>query len=249
MELRIFGIAGLPEVTPGSDLARSIVDLAQAQGTPLQQDDIVVVTQKIVSKAEGRLVELATILPSTLALQWSKQYDRDPRLIEIALQQARRVSRMDRGVLIVETHQGFYCINAGVDASNIPGDGVVALLPEDADVSARKIRDQIRNAIGHQVAVIITDSWGRPWREGLTNVAIGIAGISAVKDYRGTADSYGRELHASAIAIVDEIASAAELVMGKVDMVPVAVVRGYSYTPSDGSIQDLIRDPERDMFR
>ncbi|MBI2171603.1 MAG: coenzyme F420-0:L-glutamate ligase [Chloroflexi bacterium] len=249
MEIRIFGIEGLPEVKPGMDLTRLIVEAAQAQGTPLLERDILVVTQKVVSKAEGQLVDLSAVTPSALALGWAKQYGRDPRLVEVALREARRISRMDYGVMLVETHHGFYCINAGVDASNIPGSGMVALLPKDADASAARIREEVRRVTGLGVAVVITDSWGRPWREGITNVAIGAAGIAVLKDYRGTTDTYGHELRASAIAVVDEIASAAELVMGKVDMVPVALVRGYGYTPSEGKVRDLLRDPERDMFR
>ncbi|MBI4339094.1 MAG: coenzyme F420-0:L-glutamate ligase [Chloroflexi bacterium] len=231
------------------DLTGLILGAADAQGTPLQQGDILVVTQKVVSKAEGQLVDLSTITPSALALTWAKEYNRDPRLIEVAMREARRISRMDNGVMLVETHHGFYCINAGVDASNIPGNGVVALLPRDADASSARIREEIRRARGIEVAVIITDSWGRPWREGLMNIAIGAAGMAPLKDYRGTTDTYGHELHASALAVVDEIASAAELVMGKVDMVPVAIVRGYQYTPAEGKVKDILRDPQRDMFR
>ncbi len=248
-EVRIIPVQGLPEVKPGMDLTSLILAAAQAQGTPLEQDDVLVVTQKVVSKAEGQLVELASVTPSPFAAQWAKQYGRDPRIVEIAMRESRRISRMDNGVLLVETHHGFYCINAGVDASNIPGNGVVALLPKDADASAARIRDEVRQAAGLRVAVIITDSWGRPWREGLMNIAIGAAGMAALKDYRGTTDTYGHELHASAIAVIDEIASAAELVMGKVDMVPVAILRGYDYAPSEGKVRDIIRDPSRDMFR
>lgn len=249
MELRIFGIEGLPEVSPGMELVPLILEAAERQQMSLQDGDILVVTQKVVSKAEGRLVDLRTVNPSPLARQWANDYNRDPRVIEVALRQAKRVSRMDRGVLIVETHQGFYCINAGVDASNVPGSGVVTLLPENPDASAAAIREGVRQARGIRIAVVITDTWGRPWREGVTNVAIGIAGISALKDYRGMTDVHGHELVATALAVVDEIAAAAELVMGKVDKVPAAVVRGYPYTPSDGKVRDLIRDPERDIFR
>jgi coenzyme F420-0:L-glutamate ligase/coenzyme F420-1:gamma-L-glutamate ligase len=249
MEIRVIGVGGLPEVTPGMDLIHLILDSANAQGTPLEDGDVLVVTQKVVSKAEGQLVDLSSVTPSALAVQWAGEYDRDPRLIEVALRESRRVSRMDRGVMVTETRHGFYCINAGVDASNIPGNGVVALLPKDSDASAQGIREAVLVAAGVQVAVVITDSWGRPWREGLTNVAIGVAGMAALRDYRGTTDTYGHALHASALAVVDELASAAELVMGKVDMVPVAIVRGYPYTPSDGSVRDLIRDPDRDIFR
>ncbi len=249
MEIRVIGIQGLPEVRPNMDLVSMIVQAAQTQGTPLQENDILVITHKVISKAEGQLVDLSTITPSPLAEQWARDQERDPRLIEVALRESRRISRMDRGVLLTETHHGFYCINAGVDASNIPGDGTVSLLPKDPDASAERIREAVGRIAGLCVAVIITDSWGRPWREGVTNVAIGAAGIAPIRDYRGTSDVYGRELRASAMAVVDELASAAELVMGKVDMVPVAIIRGYDYTPAKGSVRDLIREPEQDIFR
>ena len=248
-EIRVIGVEGLPEITPGMDLTPMIIDAAQAQGTPIQTGDILVITQKVVSKAEGALVDLSTITPSHLAREWAREYARDPRLIEVALQQSRRISRMDRGVLVVETRHGFYCINAGVDASNVPGDGMVTVLPDDSDASAQKVRDAMRESIGLEVAVIITDSWGRPWREGITNIAIGAAGISPLRDYRGETDPFGLELHATAMAVVDEMASAAELVMGKLDMVPVAIIRGYAYVPSEGKVRDMIREPDRDIFR
>ena len=249
MEIRLFGIDGLPEIAEGMDLTALILQAAQAQGTPLEQDDILIVTQKVVSKEEGKLLDLATVTPSALAEQWASDYDRDPRLVEVAMRESKRISRMDKGVMVTETRHGFYCINAGVDASNVPGDGMVVLLPDDPDASATRIRDAVLRTAGIRVAVIITDTWGRPWREGLTNVAIGAAGMAVLRDYRGTTDPFGMELHASAIAVVDELASAAELVMGKVDMVPVAVARGYAYTPSDGKVRDLIREPDRDLFR
>lgn len=248
-EIRVIGIQGLPEVRPGMDLASLILQATQTQGTPLQEGDILVITHKVVSKAEGQLVDLSTVTPSPLAERWARDHGRDPRLIEVALRESRRISRMDRGVLLTETHHGFYCINAGVDASNIPGNGTVSLLPRDPDASAERIREAVGQATGFQVAVIITDSWGRPWREGVVNVAIGAAGIAALRDYRGTRDVYGHELRASVMAVVDELASAAELVMGKVDMVPVVIVRGYSYSLAKGSVRDLIREPEQDLFR
>lgn len=248
-EIRVIGIEGLPEFTPGADLVSLIVDAARSQGTPIQEDDILVVTQKVVSKVEGRLVELSTVTPSPLARQWARDNGRDPRLVEVVLMESRRISRMDRGVLLTETHHGFYCVNAGVDGSNIPGRGVVSLLPQDPDASAVRIRDAVKQVAGVRVAVVITDSWGRPWREGIINVAIGAAGIAPLRDYRGTADPYGHELRASVIAVADELAAAAELVMGKVDLVPVAIVRGYRYTSAEGRARDLIRDSEHDIFR
>ena len=248
-QFTVIGITGIPEVAPGMDLAQLILEAAEAQGTPAQDNDILVVTQKIVSKAEGQLVDLATVTPSALAEQWASDYDRDPRMIEVALRDSRRISRMDRGVLVTETRHGFYCINSGVDASNVQGEEMVSLLPEDPDASAQRIRDTVQQRAGLQVAVIITDTWGRPWRDGLTNVAIGVAGMAALKDYRETPDVYGYELHATVIAVVDEMAAAAELVMGKVDQIPVALVRGYSYEPAEGTIRNLIRPPDRDIFR
>lgn len=248
-EFRVIGISGIPEVVPGMDLVPIILEAAQAQGAPVEGEDILVVTQKIVSKSEGKLVDLATVEPSHLAKQWAQAYDRDPRMIEIVLRNSRRISRMDRGVLVTETHHGFYCVNSGVDASNVPGEGIVTLLPEDPDASARRIRDGVHQRTSLRVAVIITDTWGRPWREGLTNVAIGAAGIDVLKDYRGTQDTYGQELHATAIAVVDELASAAELVMGKVDQIPAAIIRGYTYSPAEGTVRDLVREPDRDLYR
>ena len=248
-EIRVIAVEGLPEFTPGMDLVSPILQAAQAQGTPIQERDILVVTQKVVSKVEGQLVDLSTITPSHLAEQWAKEYGRDPHLIEVALRESGRISRMDRGVLVTETRHGFYCVNAGVDASNVPGDGVVSLLPVDPDASAERVREAVRQATGLQVAVIVTDTWGRPWREGVTNMAIGAAGMAVLRDYRGTTDPYGYNLSASVIAVVDELAAAAELVMGKVDMVPVVIVRGYQYESSLGSVKDLARPPEQDLFR
>lgn len=248
-QLTVIGIEGIPEVVPGTDLIQKILWAADAQGTPLESDDILVITQKVISKAEGRIVDLTTVTPSDLAARWGHEYGKDPRLIEVALQDSRRISRMDRGILVTETHHGFFCINSGVDASNVPGSDTVVLLPQDSDASARLIREAIRQHTGLQAAVVITDTWGRPWRDGVVNVAIGVAGMDALLDYRGLADDYGRELHATAIAVVDELASAAELVMGKVDRVPAAIVRGYTYRPARGTVRDMIRTPDRDIFR
>ncbi|MEK7777027.1 MAG: coenzyme F420-0:L-glutamate ligase [Chloroflexota bacterium] len=248
-EIRIIAIEGLPEFKPGIDLAPLVLQAAQAQGTPLEEGDIVVVTQKVVSKMEGSLVDLSTVTPSPLAELWAKTYDRDPRVIEVALGESRRISRMANGVLITETKHGFYCVNAGVDASNVAG-AMVALLPKDSDASADRIREGIHRAAGLRVAVVITDTWGRPWRDGVLNVAIGSSGIPVLLDYRGLKDPYGYELSATVIAVVDELAAAAELVMGKLDKVPVAIVKGYKYTPSNtAKVHDMIRPPEMDLYR
>jgi len=248
-ELRIIGLPGIPIVTPGMDVATLIHEAASAASCVLQVGDILVVTQKVVSKAEGHLILLRDITPSALAHSFAQQWGKDPRHVEVVLQQSRRIVKMDRGVLITETHHGFICANAGVDQSNIEGSDTVAVLPPDPDASARAIREGLRQRLGVEVAVIISDTFGRPWRDGLVNVAIGLSGILAVKDYTGQRDAQGYELRVSALAIADELSAAAELVMNKLDNVPVAIIRGYDYPRGDGSLAQLIRQPERDLFR
>jgi len=248
-ELRIIGLPGIPIVTPGMDLAALIQQAATAASLPLQAGDILVVTQKVVSKAEGHLIVLQDITPSPLAQSFARQWGKDPRHVEVVLQQSRRIVKMDRGVLITETHHGFICANAGVDQSNIEGEEVVAVLPPDPDASARAIRQALRERLGFDVAVIISDTFGRPWRHGLVNIAIGLSGIEAIKDYTGQLDAQGYELRVTALAIADELAAAAELVMNKLDNVPVAVIRGYEYPRGEGSLAQLIRAAERDLFR
>lgn len=248
--LKVAGVEGLPEVQPGDDLATLILQSASSQDTPLEPGDILVVTQKIVSKAEGRVVDLATIRPSPLAEEFARQYDKDPRLVEAVFRESRRVVRMDRGILIVETKHGFVCANAGIDASNVPGDGMVSLLPEDPDASARRLRDGLMQRLGFPVAVIISDTFGRPWRMGNTDVAIGVAGIDPLRDYRGETDAHGYALRVSVAAIADEIASVAEMVAGKLSQVPVVLVRGHRYSPDEAaSARALVRDGSLDLFR
>ena len=248
-EVRILSVPGIPVIAPGDDLAALIQQAAERSSLDLQAGDIVVVTQKIVSKAEGCLVSLADVTPSPLAVQFAEQWDKDARQVEVVLRASRRIVKMDRGVIIAETHHGFICANAGVDRSNMEGDDVVALLPPDPDASARAIRDRLREQMGVEVAVIISDTFGRPWREGLVNVAIGLAGMQANVDYTGQYDAQGYELKVTALSVADELAAAAELVMNKLDNVPVAVIRGYDYPRGDGNLNELIRDPERDLFR
>ena len=248
-ELRIIGLPGIPIVTPGMDLAALIQQAATAASLPLQAGDILVVTQKVVSKAEGHLIYLKDVTPSPLAKNFARQWGKDPRHVEVVLQQSRRIVKMDRGVLIAETHHGFICANAGVDQSNIEGEEVVAVLPPDPDASARAIRQALRERLGFDVAVIISDTFGRPWRHGLVNIAIGLSGIEAIKDYTGQLDAQGYELRVTALAIADELAAAAELVMNKLDNVPVAVIRGYEYPRGEGSLTQLVRAAERDLFR
>ena len=248
-EVRILSVPGIPIIVPGDDLAGLIQQAAENVSLAVQDGDIVVVTQKIVSKAEGCLVSLADVTPSALAEQFAQQWDKDARQVEVVLQASRRIVKMDRGVIIAETHHGFICANAGVDRSNMEGDDMVAVLPPDPDASARAIRDRLREQMGVDVAVIISDTFGRPWREGLVNVAIGLAGMQANVDYTGQYDAQGYELKVTALSVADELAAAAELVMNKLDNVPVAVIRGYDYPRGDGDLSQLIRDPERDLFR
>jgi coenzyme F420-0:L-glutamate ligase / coenzyme F420-1:gamma-L-glutamate ligase len=247
-ELRIIGIPGLPEVTAGGALGDLILEAIDRARIAVQENDVFVVAQKIVSKAEGRVVRLETIRPSALARSWGGAQGKEPRLIEVILSQARRLVRMDRGVLIVETEHGFVCANAGVDASNTSPD-TVTLLPKDPDLSAQRIREALERALGLRLAVIVADTFGRPWREGLVNVALGVAGLDPLLDYRGYNDSSGRPLMATVIALADELAAAAELVMGKTRGIPVALIRGLDYPRAGGTGRQMIRPVERDMFR
>ena len=248
-ELRIIGVTGIPEVKVGDHIGKLLTEAAARQGTPVQSGDVVAVTQKIVSKAEGRIVHLSSVKPSALAVSVATQWQKDARLVEVVLQQSARIVRMDHGVVITETKHGLICANAGVDASNIPGDDAVALLPMDPDASARRIRDEIRAANKADVAVLISDSFGRPWREGITNVAIGVAGMNPMRDYRGTEDSFGHPLRVTITAIADELVSAAELVSRKADMMPVALLRGFEYEVAEGSMKALLRPAVGDLFR
>jgi coenzyme F420-0:L-glutamate ligase/coenzyme F420-1:gamma-L-glutamate ligase len=249
-EIRVIGIEGMPEVQKGDDLATQIMDAAQRQGTSIEAGDVVVVTQKIVSKAEGRVVNMDDIDPSPLALTISEGHRRDPRHTEVVLRESKRIVRMDRGVIISETHHGFNCANAGVDASNIPGANTLALLPVDPDASARRIRQAIRERLGVDVAVVISDTFGRPWRSAAVNVAIGVAGFNPLLSYVGQVDACGKMLHTTVIAVADELAAVAELVTGKVLGVPVTIIKGYRYEPMEGaSNQALVRSSDKDLFR
>ena len=247
--VQLIPIRGLPEVAPGDDLGNLLWQALAAQQEDLRAGDIAVVTHKIVAKAEGALVDLRSITPSPLALDFATRWNKDPRQVEVILRQSVRILRMDRGVLVVETRHGFICANAGVDASNVVGEETVCLLPEDPDASARRIAETLGTRAGFPVPVVISDTFGRPWREALTNVAIGVSGLLPIRDYVGRMDAQGRELRVSALAIADELASATELVMGKLDRVPAALVRGYAYEQGEGSARELIRRPEMDMFR
>lgn len=245
----ILPIRGIGDVQPGDDLADILVDALKRNEMALESGDVLVVTQKIVSKAEGRLVNLETVEPSHVARMAALQGRKDAAYYEVALRESRRIVKMDRGVLITETHHGFICANAGVDESNVSGERCVTLLPVDPDASAMRLRLALRDRCRVDVAVVISDTFGRPWREGQVNVAIGAAGLAPLVDYAGQQDPYGYTMHASVIAVADELASAAELVMGKVDRIPAAVVRGYPIAPSGDGARVLIRAPERDLFR
>ena len=248
-EIRIIGLSDVPEVRPGDDLTALVLAAAKASEMDLLPGDVLVVTHKVVSKAEGALVDLRTIEPSELARRFGEAGNKDPRYIEVVLRESARILRMERGLVISRTRHGLTCANAAVDASNVSGGEIVCLLPEDPDSSARSLRRQLQQQLGIDLAVIITDSFGRPWRSGITNVAVGVAGMAALADYRGQPDDFGRVMSASVLAIADEIAGAAELVSGKTNRCPFVVVRGYDYPRGEGSAADLIMPESMDLFR
>jgi len=247
--LQVFGVPGLPEIVAGTDLGSVILDAAIAAGTPLVDGDVVVVTSKVVSKAEGRTVETAAITPSEFARDWAARWDKDPAVVEVVLRESTRVVRQLGPVLITETRHGFVCANSGVDQSSSGAHGRLVLLPDDPDASARRIRETFR-ARGVDAAVIVSDTFGRAWREGQTDIAIGIAGLQPIHSYIGEVDPHGHEFQVQAICIADEIAGAAELVKGNLSRVPVGVVRGLSWQPDEtATIAPVLRDQSRDMFR
>jgi coenzyme F420-0:L-glutamate ligase/coenzyme F420-1:gamma-L-glutamate ligase len=247
-EVRIIPVQGMPEVHGGDDIAAMIVDASRTAGGVFD-GDVLVVTQKVVSKAEGRVVDLASVPPGAFAQSVAAQWEKDARQVEVVLGETKRIVRMGHGVMICETHHGFICANAGVDASNVEKTGTVCLLPVDSDASAGRIRGAVQAAFGVQAAVIISDSFGRPWREGIVNFAIGCAGMLPLIDYTGQLDPAGYELRVTAMAVVDELAAAAELVHGKLARVPVAIIRGAEYTAGEGTVRQIIRDAELDLFR
>jgi coenzyme F420-0:L-glutamate ligase/coenzyme F420-1:gamma-L-glutamate ligase len=247
-QVTITGLDGVPEVRPGDDLAAIILDAVAATGEALRDGDILVVTHKIVSKSEGQLVDLRTVEPSELARRHAARWNKDPRQIEVVLREAARIVRMQQGLIIAETHHGFVCANAAVDASNVESE-FVCLLPRDPDASAAGIRAALRERTGLDVPIIISDSFGRAWRYGITNVAIGLSGLAPLADYRGHQDVWGRTMHASILAVADELAAAAELVGNKLDGRPLALIRGYPFTRAEGSARELLLDPARDLFR
>ena len=244
----VIAVEGLPEIRRGDELAPLILEAARRQDTPIQDRDLLVVSQKIVSKTEGRVVRLADVSVSDQARSVADEIGRDPRLVQVILGESRRIVRKAKDVLIVETRHGFVCANAGVDQSNVDAD-TACLLPEDSDRSAGALRAHLRTLTGHELAIIIADTFGRPWREGLVNVAVGLAGLEPIVSYLGQLDPAGHVLQATILALADELAGAAEPVMGKLDRVPVAIIRGLDWPRGDGSSRALLRDPARDLFR
>lgn len=252
-EIRVIGLDDIPEAKAGDDLVSFISASIDRHGPELEDGDIVVITHKFVSKAEGRVISFDGIEPSDFALRYAERTGKDPRHVEVVLRESSRIVRMNRGILIAETRHGFICANAGVDASNVSGKEGVSLLPIDPDASAEAIRAALSDHYGVRLAVIITDTFGRPWRRGQTNIAIGVAGMSPLLDYRGQQDAHGYELAVTVIAVADEIAAAAELVMGKLDQRPVAIVRGYRWVQEEeGEVKGavgLVMSADRDLFR
>jgi coenzyme F420-0:L-glutamate ligase/coenzyme F420-1:gamma-L-glutamate ligase len=248
-ELLLIPIPLADEIHPGDSLADKLLESLPRRRPRFQSGDILIVKHKIVSKSEGRLVDLATIHPSEESIAWAKQYALDARVIELALRESRAIIRRKNGVLITETRHGFLCANSGVDVSNVNGGTHALLLPEDPDRSAAKLRRTLKSRTGLAIPVIITDSFGRPWREGLTEFAIGIAGMKPLRDDRGRRDSHGYKLRASVEAVADELACAAGLVCGKLNRAPACIVRGFRYAPGPGKVRDLLRPASTDLFR
>jgi coenzyme F420-0:L-glutamate ligase/coenzyme F420-1:gamma-L-glutamate ligase len=252
--LTVYPLAEIPEVRPGDDLTRLLWNAVQRAQIGLAPGDVLVVTQKIVSKAEDSRVRLDSIQPSAQARAWAAAWGHDPRQVELVLRESKRIVKMERGLIIAETRHGFICANAGIDLSNAGEPGIALLLPADPDSSALRLREGLRALSGQDVAVIVSDSFGRPWRQGLTQVAIGVAGLQALLDLRGEHDADGRRLHGTLIALADELADAADLVSSKTARVPAALIRGYRGPRAgkdgrEGSGQDLLRPPEEDLFR
>jgi len=248
-ELRIIPIEIAGEIQPGDSLADKLLQSLRRSRVRLQSRDILIVKHKIVSKSEGRLINLGSVTPSAESVAWARQYGLDARVIELALRESRAVIRRKNGVLITETQHGFLCANSGVDVSNVDGGGHALLLPEDPDRSAANLRREIKKDTGLSIPVIITDSFGRPWREGLTEIAIGIAGMKPLRDERGRRDPHGYKLRASVEAVADELACAAGLVCGKLKRTPACIVRGFEYEAGGGGVGELLRPAANDLFR
>lgn len=249
MKIELLPLPGVPTVRPGADLVALLSGPLLEIRPQASTGDVLVVCQKIVSRSEGSVVDLGTIEPSPLAIRFSAESGKDPRVVEVALQEARRIVRMDRGRLIVETRHGLVCANGGVDESNTLDPDTVVLLPEDPDASARRLREGLAERTGDPLAVCISDTFGRPWRNGLVDFAIGIAGFEPLLDFRGRTDLTGRELHHTTLAAADAIAAAAGLLMGKDSGIPAVLVRNAPIHPGEGRLQELLRNPDEDLFR
>jgi len=248
-ELRVIPIAVAGEIRPGDSLADKLLQSMRRRRLRFQSGDILIVKHKIVSKSEGCVIDLGSIIPSAESVAWAKQYALDARVIELALRESRAVIRRKNGILITETQHGFLCANSGVDISNVNGGGHALLLPENPDRSAAKLRRALKKHTGLSIPVIITDSFGRPWREGLTDFAIGVAGMKPLRDERGRRDPHGYRLRASVEAVADELACAAGLVCGKLKRTPACIVRGFEYEAGGGSVGKLLRPAANDLFR
>src|SRR5271169_1372623 len=247
--ISITALEGIPLLKQGDDLGELIVAAAARADLKINHGDVIVVCQKAVSKSEGRVFDLNQVTPSEIAKNIAAKWEKDPRVVELVLRQTNRIVRMDRGVLIVETGPGWVCANAGLDESNSMADNLAILLPEDADASAAKLRTDLKRLTGADVAVLVSDTFGRPWRDGLTEVCLGISGMEAMLDLRGTHDMGGRELSHTVVAVADELACAAGLLMEKASGIPAVLIRGYAYKPAPGTAKTLIRPAEADLFR
>jgi coenzyme F420-0:L-glutamate ligase/coenzyme F420-1:gamma-L-glutamate ligase len=247
-EVRVFPVEGIKRVEEGDELGGLISLALLKHRFQLADDDIVVVTQKIVSKSEGRLARLSEVRPTKRAAALAADLDRDPRIVELVLRESKRVVRKGHGVLITETKHGFVCANSGIDVSNVKS-GYAALLPLDPDASSRRIRKTLERATGRRLAVIVTDTFGRPWREGQIDLAIGCSGIAPTQSLAGKTDPFGYVLRVTQPAVVDEVAAAAELVMSKLSLVPVAVVRGVKYRRGESGVRSMVRKSSLDLFR
>jgi coenzyme F420-0:L-glutamate ligase/coenzyme F420-1:gamma-L-glutamate ligase len=247
--ISIIPIPGIPQIHPGDDLTALILDAIDKEKIGVENGDILVLCQKVVSKAEGAVLDLKTIEPSPFSEQIAGMWEKDPRMVEVVLRESGRIVRMKNGVIITETKHGWVCANAGVDASNSYGDDIVILLPKDPDASARRLRDAVQTRRNATIAVIITDTFGRPWRDGLVEFALGVAGIDPLLDLRGQSDLQGRELHHTVVAVADELAAAAGLLMEKDAALPAVLIRGYRYVQVESDSKKLIRPAEADLFR
>ncbi len=249
MATMLLPVAGVPEIMPGDDLAGILADAIDASRIGVKTDDVVVVCQKVVSKSEGRVVDLETVEPSKRARVFAESCDKDPRVVEVALRESSEILRMDNGHLITRTGPGWICANSGIDRSNQSRADRLSLLPADADASATVLRDTLCDRFGLRLAVVVTDTWGRPWRLGQLDFAIGCAGLDVLLDESGRTDRNGRALEHTQIAVADQLAAAAGLLMGKSEGVPAVIVRGAPYRPGDGHARDLIRPPADDLFK